>query len=111
MNNSLASFGSGCGQWQCDIKVDKATVGRRHVKCKQVSALLTIITDWRGKTYRLRMMCLQRVIQLYLLVLLQKTLDAGGKFNYILAYIQRFHRQLLNLTLKLNYVLAFLSRM
>ena len=38
MNNSLASSGSGCGQWQCDIKVDKAAVGRRHVKCKQVSA-------------------------------------------------------------------------
>ena len=39
-----------------------------------------------------RMTCLHRVIQWYLLVLLQKTLDAGGKFNYILAYIQRFYR-------------------
>ena len=109
MNNSLASSGSGCGQWQCDIKVDKATVGGRHVKCKQVSACNH--HQLTGETYRLRMTCLQRVIQWYLLVLLQKTLDAGGKFNYILAYIQRFHRQLLNFTLKLNYVLAFLSRM
>ena len=31
MNNSLALSGAGSGQWQCDIKVDKAAVGRRHV--------------------------------------------------------------------------------
>ena len=47
MNNSLASSGSGCGQWQCDIKVDKAAVGRRHVSVNR--CLLAIITDWRGK--------------------------------------------------------------